>query len=267
VFRSEEGTAGPLGPLQSFEPGPLAALFHPLTAGEWELVRLPYEDIPCHGYWGPQRAVSGLLMLNRCGETWMSLMPVEVESLGLAADCAQGEVMLFGLGLGWLAALCALRPEVERVTVVECDRALIAFHCELGLFERLPDGAGDKVQVVEGDALEWRPERTVDFLQIDIWQPLVGEGRLDQVRTMQANVGAHRLHFWGQELEIARHAAFAGRPCDDAGIAATVAEFALPLAGPELPGYAERVRGAAAKWLAGLWFVDTPVGEVLEAAR
>jgi hypothetical protein len=239
--------------LPRFDPGPLAALYGPMALREWELVRIPYDDVPCHGYWSAPHAVSGLLLLDRCGETWMSLMPVEVESLGLAAECARGEVVLFGLGLGWLAALCAIRPEVERVTVVENDRPLIAFHRELALFERLPGGVGGKVRVVEGDALEWRPDRSVDFLQIDIWQPLVSEGRVDQVLPMHANVAARSVHFWGQELEIARHAVAAGRPLDEAGIAATVAEFGLPLAGPELPEYAARVRGAAANWLDGHW--------------
>ena len=219
--------------------------------GEWELSRLAFEDIPCRGYWSPPCAVSDLLLLTLRGETWMSLMPVQTEALRLAADGARGEVVLFGLGLGWLAALCAMRPEIERVTVVELDAGLIALHHELALFDRLPGGAGRKVRVVEGDALEWRPDGPVDWLHIDIWQALVGDDRLAEVRRIQANVGAAALHFWGQELEIARHAAAAGHALDEAGIAATIAGLGLPLAGAGEPGYAERLRGAAANWMKG----------------
>lgn len=245
--------------LPRFAPGPFVALYRPLAAGEWELARVPYEDIPCHGYWSPPQAVSGLLLLTRQGETWMSLMPVETESMQLAAECAQGEVVIFGLGMGWLAALCAARREVSRVTVVEIDRALIEFHRELALFERLPDGVGGKVRIVAGDAHDWHADASVDLLLIDIWQPLVGADRLAEVRRMHARVASRAIHFWGQELEIARHAAAAGRPLDEAGIAATVADLGLPLAGPALPGYAARLRGAAANWLDGHWFPGTQV--------
>ena len=234
-------------------------------SGDWELARIPYKDIPCRGYWSPPQAVSGPLLLARSGETWMSLMPVEIESMQLAADYARGEVVLFGLGLGWLAALCAARSEVDRVTIVEIDRALIGFHREIALFERLPDGAGAKVGIVEGDAFSWHPDAAVDLLLIDIWQPLVGADRLAEVRRMQANVAARAIHFWGQELEIARHAAAAGRPLDETGIAATIAEFELPLVGPELPDYAARLRGAAANWLDGHWFPGTDVPGALKA--
>ena len=189
----------------------------------------------------------------------MSLMPVQAEGLRLAADCAHGEVVLLGLGLGWLPALCAVRAEVEQVTVVERDAGLIEFHRALALFERLPGAAGAKVRIVAGDALDWRPDGPVDMLQVDIWQALVGADRLAEVRQIQANVGAGTLHFWGQELEIARHAAAAGRSLDEAGIAATVAGFGLPLAGPGTPGYEAKVRGAAANWMNGHWLPDTPL--------
>lgn len=230
-----------------------------MTLGDWELSRLTASDIPCRGYWSPPLAVSDLLLLTRRGETWMSLMPVQVEGLRLAADCARGKVVLFGLGLGWLAATCALRAEVDQVTVVELDRELIGLHRALGLFEHLPGGVGAKVRIVEGDALDWRPDGSVDLLQADIWQSLVGDDRLAQVARMQANVAASAIHFWGQELEIARHALAAGRRLDDAGIAATVAALGLPLAGTDRPDYAAKLRAAAANWMNGHWLSGTPL--------
>jgi hypothetical protein len=187
----------------------------------------------------------------------MSLMPLEVESQQVAAECAHGETVVFGLGLGWLAALCALRPEVDRLTVIERDASLIAFHRELALFERLGGGAEAKVRIVEADAFAWRPAVTVDVLLIDIWQPLISDGRVDEVQRMQAGVAARVVHFWGQELEIARHAALAGRMLDGGGIADTIAGFSLPLAGPNLPGYATKLRGAAANWIGDRWLPGT----------
>jgi hypothetical protein len=234
----------------------IAALYRPMEHGGWT-VRRWGNDIPLRGYWSPARPVSGVISLDRGSDTWMSLMPVEVESQQAGVDCAAGHVAVFGLGLGWTAALCALKAEVEAVTVVELDSELIALHGELGLFDRLPGGAGAKVKIVEGDAFEWRPDREVDLLAADIWLPIVGGDRVAEVRRMQANVGAGRVYFWGQELEIARHAVAAGRRrLDDAAIADTAREFGFPLAGLDSPGYAGRLRAVADQWMGDHWLSE-----------
>jgi hypothetical protein len=217
--------------------------------GGWT-VRRWGNDIPLRGYWSPARPVSGVISLDRGSDTWMSLMPSEIESQQIGVDCARGHVAVFGLGLGWSTALCALKDEVESVTVVERDPGLIGLHRELGLFDRLPGSAGAKVRIVEDDAFHWRADRTVDLLMADIWLPIVGGDRVAEVRRMQANVSAAQVYFWGQELEIARHAVAAGRGrLDEGEIADTVREFGLPLAGLDSPEYAERLRGAVEQWM------------------
>ena len=95
--------------------------------------------------------------------------------------------------------------------------------------------------------------RPVDLLLPDIWLPLVSDGRLDEVRRMQANAGAGAIHFWGQEMEIARHAVAAGRALDAVGVAATIAGFGLPLIGANSPDYAAKVEAAARRWMRGRW--------------
>jgi hypothetical protein len=227
----------------------VASLYRPMEQGGW-IVRRWGKDIPLRGYWSPARPVSDVISLDRGSDTWMSLMPVEVESQQTGIDCASGHVAMFGLGLGWSTALCALKPEVESVTVVECDPELIALHRMLGLIEGLPGGAGAKVRIVEGDAFGWRPDNEVDLLFADIWLPIVGGDRIAQVRRMQSNVAAASVYFWGQELEIARHSVAAGRRrLDDADIAETVRELGLPLAGLDSRGYAGRLRSAVDQWM------------------
>jgi hypothetical protein len=177
----------------------VASLYRPMAQGVWK-VRRWGSGISLRGYWSPARPVSGAISLDRGSGTWMSLMPVEVESQQTGVDCASGHVAVFGLGLRWAAALCALRAEVEAVTVVERDPGLIALHRYLDLFDRLPGGAGAMVRIVEADAFVWSPDRVVDLLAADIWLPIVGGDRVAEVRRMQANVGATRVYFWGQEL-------------------------------------------------------------------
>ena len=234
----------------------IAPLYREMRVGDWILRRWT-DNIPLRGYWSPARPVSGVVSLDRGSDTWMSLMPVEIESQQIGIGCASGHVAIFGLGMGWAAAATALRPGVTAVTVVERDTELIVLHEALDLFGLLPDGAGEKVRIVAADAFTWEPDAPVDMLMPDIWLSLVSSGRVDEVRRMQDRVRAARVYFWGQELELARHAVAAGRlGLDDAGIAVTAEEFGLPLAGLDIRDYASRLRAAAEQWMNDAWLSD-----------
>lgn len=205
------------------------------------------------GYWSSPALVENVPILLRQGVSWMSMTPNEFESQGIGIAFARGHVLIMGLGLGWAAAACAALDRVRAVTVVERDPGVLALHEELDIFAQLPPGARSKLRVCAGDALTYVPGTPVDLLLADIWQPFVSDGRVDEVRAMQANAKAAAVHFWGQELEIARHARAAGRPVDDDGIAATIADFGLPLVGQTYPDYAGKTAAAAERWMAGRW--------------
>src|SRR6185312_5984363 len=100
---------------------------------------------------------------------------------------------------------------------VERDPEVIALFSALGVTGQLPAAARQKIRIVEGDAYAFQPASRVDLLMPDIWYPLVSDGRVQEVQRMQVNVGATEVYFWGQEMEIARHARAAGRAIDDAG--------------------------------------------------
>lgn len=242
--------------LDSYPTPEVAALYRPRGAGAWELTVTPL--VMCPGYWGAARLVENMAALQKDGDVWMSLAPLEIESQVIAVAAASGHVVIMGLGMGWVAAECACRAEVTAVTVVERDPDVIALHRALNLFDRLPDDCGGKVRVVQGDAYDWTPDQPVDLLFADIWLPLIDMAdRAAEVRQMQANIGADRVYFWGQELEIARQCVAAGRALDAAGIAATVRELELPLVGPDLPDYPARTTAAAKAWMRGRWLPGT----------
>ena len=131
---------------------------------------------------------------------------MELESQSIGIELAYGHVVIFGLGMGWAASATALRPQVSDVTIVEFDSEVIALHEEMDIFGQLPQEIQAKIRIEQGDAHSWRPSKSVDLLMPDIWLPLVSDGRIAEVQAMQANVRAHSIYFWGQELEIARHA-------------------------------------------------------------
>ncbi|HEX8191672.1 MAG TPA: hypothetical protein VF552_02120, partial [Allosphingosinicella sp.] len=193
------------------------------------------------------------------GAAWMSIVPVEIESQEIGIAAASGHTVVLGLGMGWCAANVALRPEVERVTVVERDPEVVSLVEALGVFEQLPDGARGKIEVVQGDALHWRPDEPVDSLQADIWAKLVEPQKWDEVRRMQDNIEAASLYFWGLELELWRLACRAeGRVPDgfggedgadgDAALDALARETGLPLVLDPRPGRGARTAEAARWW-------------------
>ena len=232
--------------------GPLfIPAYRPLARGRWEVRIMELGIAP--GYWSGPRPTRDMPALLRDGDTWMSITPLEYESQEIGIRAASGYVLIFGLGLGWAAAAACCIPGVRRVTVVEQDADVIALHENLGVFDQLPDAARAKLTIERGDAYAYRPAQPVDLLMPDIWLPLVGGDRVEEVRRMQANVRAARIYFWGQELEIARHAVAAGRTLDAEGVAETVAAFDLPLLVPCDFDYGRKIEAAAAQWMRGRW--------------
>jgi hypothetical protein len=106
------------------------------------------------------------------------------------------------------------------------------------------------VRVIQGDAYQYRPDTPADTLLADIWLPLFGAERDEEVRHMRANTGARRVYFWGQEMVIAHRLRQAGLPLTADTVAHTIAAMDLPLIGPtEYPDYVQRIEQAAARWL------------------
>ena len=236
---------------QTFSLGFFVPEYRPLHSGKWQLRQA--ENILCQGYWGPTVFAPAVSVLLRDGKVWMSITPMELESQSIGIELAHGHVVICGLGMGWAAAATSLREAVSSVTVLEFDPDIIALHNELDIFSQLPPAAKCKIRIEQGDAHHWRPTTSVDMLMPDIWLPLVSDGRVAEVQNMNANIGAESVYFWGQELEIARHAVAAGRAIDDAAIATTIAEFALPLLGPATAEYAKRIAIVADRWMGDRW--------------
>lgn len=240
--------------LAPFGSPPFFPCYRPLSSGEWELRISDLNFVP--GYWSGSWMMADVAALVRQGGAWMSMTPFEVESQIVGIHLAKGDVLIFGLGMGWAASACAFKPEVRSVTVVEMDPDVLALHRELDLFAQLPEPARAKVRLIEGDARTYVPDGAIDLLMPDIWLPLVGEDRLEEVRLMQANVGAARIYFWGQEMEIARHAAARGRELDARGLKATIGETGLPLIGGEIEDYCGMAAAAARRWMGDRWLND-----------
>lgn len=239
-----------------YQPNLFVPTYAPIERTDWRISIA--EMVLCKGYWSPALFCQNMAALLRRGadgqmETWMSTSPMELESQELGCQAASGHVVVMGMGMGWAVANTALNPAVTRVTVVEYDPTVLGIIRDLGVLEQLPADVQAKIHIVKGDAYDYRPDQPVDLLMPDIWLWLMNDERLTEVRQMAANCQPKQIYFWGQEMEIARHARARGIALDEAGVQQVIDGFGLPLLIPEGVDYPDLIAKAAKGWMKDRW--------------
>lgn len=102
------------------------------------------------------------------GREWMSITPNEINTMRPVIEESCGNVLTYGLGLGYFAYSCSIRPEVSSVTVVEKDPAVI----ELFGREILPQfEQKNKIRLIEEDAFAYASacKDEYDLTFADLW--------------------------------------------------------------------------------------------------
>lgn len=127
--------------------------------GAWELRRQNQPVL--RGYFRGLQACTENYLLMRDNRVWMSLSPVEIESLAPHVAHMRGHVVIAGLGMGLALYNALLRPAVRQITVLELDSEVIALFAAI----MRPDMAGSgRFSIEQVDARDWRTTESVDFL-------------------------------------------------------------------------------------------------------
>jgi hypothetical protein len=92
--------------------------------GAWELKR-QFQPV-LRGYFRGLQTAAENYLLTRDDRVWMSLSPVEIESLAPHVPHMRGHVVIVGLGMGLALHNALLHTAVRRITVVERDPEVIA---------------------------------------------------------------------------------------------------------------------------------------------
>ena len=149
--------------------------YKPYQTFIWDDVRPDEElrELPPLGYFDETFSYPVIL---EDGREWMLVTPNEIETIRPAIRAARGQVVTFGLGLGYFPYMASEKDTVKRVVIVEKDPAVIR------LFRQyiLPQfGHADKIEVINDDAFEYL-DRSMscehfDYAYADIWHD-AGDG-------------------------------------------------------------------------------------------
>ncbi len=156
-----------------------------VTDGSWELRREAYEpyraviandmiiyddfrEVAPLGFFTEKFEFPAVL---ENGNEWMTLTPVDLDTCDEAIDAAHGDVITFGLGLGYYAYMVSLKEDVRSITVIEKSADVIRLF-ERYIFPYFPHK--DKVKIINADAFEYAefemPRCRYDFAFVDTWR-------------------------------------------------------------------------------------------------
>ena len=110
----------------------------------------------------------------------MSDTPAEAHEHRRLYNIAEGRVLLNGLGLGFALSALLRKPEVEQITIIERSTDVIKLVA--------PSFTGQRVTIIEADALEWRPKKGVGFNVVwhDIWTDISDDNKVEMTRLRRA---------------------------------------------------------------------------------
>jgi hypothetical protein len=165
--------------------------------GAWEIKRQVQSVL--RGYFRGLQACAENYLLVRDDRVWMSLSPVEIESLAPHLPRMRGNVVIAGLGMGLALYNALLRLEVRRVTVLECDSEVIE------LFDAVAGrdwGRSNRFSIEQADARQWRSAEPVDFFYADIWDKIGAPEAAADTHVMCRNLRPKSAGYWGMEADF-----------------------------------------------------------------
>ena len=134
-----------------------------------------YDDIKMNGYKEYSRIgyfdeKFSYLALTQGNNVWMSLNPNEIETMKPYIQKGKGNVLVLGLGMGYVPYLLSLKDEVKSVTIVEKDQEVI------DIFNKLiwPNFTNkNKVKIIKDDAVKFvqnsQKSQQFDYIFADLW--------------------------------------------------------------------------------------------------
>ncbi len=125
-----------------------------------------YREIPNLGFFDKEFSFPAVF---EKGVEWMAIKPNEIETMKESIAKAEGDILVFGLGMGYYAYMTSLKSQVKSVTIIERDEHMSTLFCEyiLPQFENK-----EKIRIIHSDAFDFMKQkhtRKYDFAFVDLW--------------------------------------------------------------------------------------------------
>ena len=131
----------------------------------------------------------------------MSNDPFEVMTNQIFFEKSKGDVLIFGLGLGWIIFPILDRDDIKSITVVEKNTEIIEFVGDVLSKKDLKN----KLNIIEGDVYDYHNylDKKFDFIYFDTYDtPDLSISDIDKLNPLYQkflNDGGIS-HFWCQEI-------------------------------------------------------------------
>ena len=151
--------------------------------GNWELSHIsyaPYEaficddiivendgtEIPQIGFFTDRFTYP---VVKENGREWMAIKPSEISTMESPISMVSGNIVTFGLGMGYYAFMTSQKKEVDNVTIVERDKNVIELFRKY-ILPQFPQR--EKITIVEADAMSYindMPDDKFNYAFVDLW--------------------------------------------------------------------------------------------------
>jgi len=136
------------------------------------------------------------LAIKQDDVTWMSVTPFEINSMAPFLSKMEGVVVTLGLGLGYFAAMAAMKPSVQEVIVVEKDQRVIALF-KSHILPSLPHQ--HKIKIIHQDAFDYlkQPRIKANHIFVDIYRTAEdGLPLYMQTKSFEKTFPTIDWHYW-----------------------------------------------------------------------
>lgn len=135
------------------------------------------------------------LFLYQDNKEWMMAVPSESSTNDPYALKAKGNVVTFGLGIGYFTYMALLNKNVKSITVIEKSKEVIR------LFNTIKDQFinNEKIKIVNGDAFDYFNKDYLDnfdYIYVDIWRSSDDGRAIIEKLLEQYNPPLNTCDFW-----------------------------------------------------------------------
>ena len=117
-----------------------------------------YKEINSLGYFNTPFKY---LVLDKNDETWMSIIPHEINTMKEDISKIKGNIVVYGLGLGYFIYLASLKEDVNKIIVIEKDIEIINIFNKY-LLPLFNNKSKDKIIIVNDDAFSFNETKLVN---------------------------------------------------------------------------------------------------------